>query len=176
MAVRYVLKMTPALLLAAVMLMGGCGYRLTAHPDLTSPVSGKNVAVEVFVNKSYRADLGTIMAGSLTEAFALRSGGRVVGEGEADLILTGAVLGYSNNPISYTAADTVKEYRALVTVEAMLTEKKTRKVVWKGNLSWFQDYPVNAVVALQQNSEEAAIREACERLSQQIYERVASGF
>jgi outer membrane lipopolysaccharide assembly protein LptE/RlpB len=162
--------------MAASFLLGGCGYRLTSHPDLVSPVSGRKVAVEVFVNKSYRSNLGAIMAGSLAETFATRGGGKVVSVDEADLVLTGTVLGYSNNPASYTAADTVKEYRALVTVEAVLTEKLTRRVIWKGNLSWFQDYPVNAVVALQQNSEEAAIREACDRLSQQLYERVASGF
>jgi outer membrane lipopolysaccharide assembly protein LptE/RlpB len=174
--VRNYLTSISALLLAAAVLLGGCGYRLTSHPDLASPVTGRKVAVEVFVNRSYRANLGAIMAGSLAETFASRTGGRVVSAEDADLVLTGAVLGYSNNPVSYTAADTVKEYRALVTIEAVLSEKHTRKVVWKGNLAWFQDYPINAVVSLQQNSEEAAIREACDRLSLQIYERVVSGF
>jgi hypothetical protein len=127
------------LLAAAAFLLGGCGYRMTAHPDHVSPVSGRKIAVEIFVNKSYRANLGAVMAGSLGETFALRSGGRVVSVEDADLVLSGAVLGYSSNPVSYTAADTVKEYRALVTVEALLTERLTRKVVWKGSLSWFQD-------------------------------------
>jgi outer membrane lipopolysaccharide assembly protein LptE/RlpB len=174
--VRYYLKTISSLLVATAVLLGGCGYRLTSHPDLVSPVSGKNVAVEVFVNRSYRANLGAIMAGRLAETLAMRSGGRVVSVEDADLVLTGTVLGYANNPVSYSAADTVKEYRARVTVEAVLTEKHTRKVVWKGTLAWFQDYPVNSVVALQQNNEEAAIEEACDRLSQQIFERVASGF
>jgi outer membrane lipopolysaccharide assembly protein LptE/RlpB len=174
--VRYYLKSIPVLLMAATFLLGGCGYRLTAHPDHASPVTGRKVAVEVFANRSYRANLGAIMAGSLTETFAARSGGNVAKPEDADLLLSGTVLRYSNNPVSYTAADTVKEYRALVTVEAVLTEKRTLKVVWKGDFSWFQDYPINADVALQQNSEEAAIREACARLSLQIYERAASGF
>jgi outer membrane lipopolysaccharide assembly protein LptE/RlpB len=162
--------------MAAALLLGGCGYRLISDPGLASPVTGKKVAVELFNNRSYRANLGAFMTGSLSETFALRSGGNVASVADADLVLSGTVLGYSNNPVSYTAADTVKEYRALVTVEALLTERRTHTVVWKGNLSWFQDYPVNSVVALQQNSEEAAIREACDRLSQLIYERVASGF
>ncbi len=192
--VRMSLKQFLSLLVPAVLLLAGCGYRLTSDPSLPSPLSGKKVAVPVFVNKSYRANVGVILAGSVVDEFARRTGGRVVGEDAADVILSGTVLSCSNTPISFTAADTVKEYRMLVTVEATLTEKSTRKVLWKGTLSWSQDYPVNTTVvvrqssavfrpvssatniALQQNSEDAAIRDISARLAQQIYERVTAGF
>jgi outer membrane lipopolysaccharide assembly protein LptE/RlpB len=179
------------LLIPVVLSICGCGYRLTSDPNLPSPIAGKKISIPVFANKSYRANLGAIVAGSLVEEFARRSGGRVVTEEGADLLLTGTVISYSSNPVSYSAFDRVREYRATITVEAVLTEKSTRKVVWKGTIPWSQDYPVSrrkavflnitgAVqqtdVALQQNSEEAAIREICAKLAQQFYERIAAGF
>ena len=164
------------LLIPTVLSLGGCGYRLTSRPGPASPVFGKNIAVPVFVNKGYRVNLGAYLAGSLVEEFAMRSGGKVVGEDAAELILSGTVISYSSNAIAYSASDTVKEYRALITAEAILTEKITRKVVWKGTLSWSQNYPANPDVALQQNNEEAAIREICVKLAQQMYELVSADF
>ena len=184
-----------SLLIPAVISLSGCGYRLTSNPAFSSVITGKKVAIPVFTNKSYRANVGAVLAGSLVDEFAWRSGGKVVGEHEAELVLTGTVLSYVSDAISYSANDTVKEYRATITVEATLTEKKTDKVVWKGVLSWSQVYPVNTDydlqqistvfqnnnivrqdIALQQNHEDAAIREICAHLAQQIYELVTAGF
>lgn len=185
-----------SLLIPAVLSLSGCGYRLTSNPDFSSVITGKKVAIPVFTNRSYRANVGAIMAGSLVDEFARRSGGKVVGENAADLVLAGKILSYASDAVSYTAADKVKEYRTVIAVEATLTEKNTHKVVWKGVLSWSQVYPVNTNyelqqssivspnsstalqnnIALQQNNEEAAIREICAHLAQQIYERVTAGF
>ena len=96
------------LLIPAVLFLGGCGYRLTSDPALTSVLTGKKVAIPVFTNKSYRANVGAIMAGSLVDEFARRSGGKVVGEAAAELLLTGTVLSYASDAVSYTAADKVK--------------------------------------------------------------------
>jgi len=169
-------KLVLILLLPALIALAGCGYRLTANPDYVSPVSGKKIAVPVFANKSYRANLGAFMTESIVDEFSRRSGGKLVGEDGADLVLTGVVNSYASTPVSYSAADKVRAYQAVMTVEATLTEKKTLKVLWKGTIPWSQVYPVNSVVALQQNSEEAAIREICAKLAQQIYERVSAGF
>lgn len=184
------------LALLALLSLIGCGYRLTGSLDVSSPIYGKKVAIHVFANKSYRANAGAIITSALVDEFARRSGGRVVSEEAADLILSGNVLTYATSAVSYSAADTVREYRAVMTLESTLTEKATRRVIWKGVLSWGQDYPastnivaqqnniafqqissaIQQSIALQQNSEEAAIREISLRLAQQIYDRVTSGF
>jgi hypothetical protein len=61
-------------------------------------------------------------------------------------------------------------------VEAVLMEKGSRKTLWKGVESQSQDYPVNPALALQQNSEEAAIREVCRKLSEQLYQKITQDF
>ena len=167
-------------------LLTGCGYHLSATSGLPPAMVGKKIAIPVFINKSYRANVGAILTGSLVDEFARRSGGKVTSEESADLVLTGTVLSYATSAVSYTAADTVKEYRAVMTVESTLTEKGTRKVIWKGTLSWSQDYPANTTftlqqgsvdtIALQQNSEETAIRELCKKIALQLYQNVSAGF
>jgi outer membrane lipopolysaccharide assembly protein LptE/RlpB len=156
--------------------MTGCGYHPTGAPGFPNAMTGKITVIPIFGNKSYRANVGAILTGSLVDEFARRSGGKVTAEESADLVLTGAVMTYSTSPVSFTAADTVKEYRAVMTVEATLSEKASGKVIWKGVLSWGQDYPVNTDVAKQQNAEDAAIREICRNLSQQIYHNISEGF
>jgi outer membrane lipopolysaccharide assembly protein LptE/RlpB len=155
----------------------GCGYypvRGTADPG--SGIA-RGVHIPIFANKSYRPGLEAILTTSLAEAFARRSGGMVVGEEAAQLVLNGAVLSYSVVPVSYTAADRIREYRSILKVEATLTDRQSRKVLWKGELSGSQEYPANATnVSLQQNSEEAAVREICRNLAEQIYEKIREDF
>ena len=171
--------------LAAVLLLGGCGYRHSGMSGLPPAVAGKRITVAIFANRGYRANMGAILAGSLIDEFARRTGGLVVAEKNADLKLDGTILTYTTTAISYTAADTVKEYRATVTAECSLTERGSGKVVWKGTVTQWQDYPVNTAVtppqnsdaiALQQNSEDAAIREISRKIARQIYQNISDGF
>jgi len=154
----------------------GCGYHLSATSGLPPAVAGKNLAIPMFTNKSYRANVGATLTESLVDEFARRSGGKVVSEESADLVLNGTVLTYATSPVSYSADDKVREYRAVMTVESTLIERNTRTVIWKGVLSWGQDYPANSDVGLQQNREEAAISEICHKVAQQVYQKISEGF
>ena len=155
---------------------GGCGYQLSGTSTFSPAVAGKKVAIPMFGNKSYRSNVGAVLTESLVDEFARRSGGKVVATEAADLLLSGSVVSYTTSAVAYSADDRVKVYRAVLAAEAALTEKSTRKVIWKGTVSFDQDYPVNLDIALQQNSEDAAIREICRKISQQVYQKISEGF
>lgn len=160
--------------LMALALLGGCGYRPVT---LRGPLAGANgVNVILFVNKSYRPGVEGVLARNLVDEFALRSGGKVLPGDEAQLELSGVVLSYASQPISYTSNDTIKEYKSVVGVQATLRERVTRKVLWKGDLSEEQAYPVNANIALQQNAEEAATAKVCHRLAERIWQKLGERF
>jgi len=95
---------------------------------------------------------------------------------QAELELSGEILSYTTIPVSYTALDAIKEYKAVVTVQATLYEQRTRKVLWKGDLTEQQVYPVNANIALQQNAEEAATAKITRRLSERIWQKIGERF
>lgn len=171
------------LALAASYLLNGCGYHLTSETQTPSLTAGKTIAIPMWRSKSYRPNLEAILTGSLVDEFALRSGGKVVAdEDAAELLLTGTIVTYATIPVSYTAADQVREYRTTMTVEATLAEKRSQKVLWKGTLSASQDYPayINLAqqnrIALQQDSENAALREISRKIAQQLFQKMSDNF
>lgn len=161
-------------LLLALCLLGGCGYRPVVQ---RGPVAGANgVNVILFANKSYRPGVEGVLARNLIDEFAQRTGGRVLPGERADLELSGVILSYRDVPVSYTELDTIKEYKTVIAVEATLREQRTLKVLWKGELTEQQSYPVNANIALQQNAEEAATEKICRRISERIWQKLGERF
>ena len=167
---------TGSVILSALLLLSGCGYHLSGSSGFPPAVAGKKISVATFTNRGYRANMDAILSESLVDEFARRTGGLVVAEKAADLILGGTILTYTTTAVSFTAVDKVMEYRAVVTAECSLAEKVTGKVVWKGVVTDWQDYPVNPNVALQQNSEDAAIREISRKIAQQVFQKISEGF
>jgi outer membrane lipopolysaccharide assembly protein LptE/RlpB len=170
------------LALAVSFLLGGCGYHISGGTNTPSLITGKTIAIPMWRSKSYRPNLEAVLTGSLVDEFAFRSGGRVVAEDFADLLLTGTIDSYTKVAISYTAADQVKEYRLTMTINAALTEKRSQKVLWKGILFSSQDYPaiidpsLPNTIALQQNSEEVALQEISRKLAQQLFQKMSENF
>ena len=164
------------ILISICCLVAGCGYHHAVSNGRGAEFAGRGVHIPIFVNKSYRPGLEAILSNSLVDEFALRSGGRVVGKDAAKLILSGTILSYAVTPLSYTAVDKIKEYRATIKAEAVLSDRENHHVLWKGVLAVNSEYPANTNISLQQNSEEAAAREICRRLAEQIYEKIDEDF
>lgn len=166
-----------AAVLGACLASAGCGYRPAGQGDGLQVLQGKTIAIPLFASKAYRPGLETLLTEGLVQEFALRSGGKVVTEeGDADLLLSGTVTAYTSNPVSYTAADQIKEYRAEMTVTVALRDRASRKVLWQASLTENQDYPVETDIALQLNREKAAIREVCRNLARRIYVKAGEDF
>lgn len=160
---------------------GGCGYHSLTSTVVHDKAAVKNIYIPVFVNRSYRASLETLLANSITEQFARRRGEwRIAGEG-AEYILSGVIVSYELVPVAYTyqsskQLETVAEYRSTITVEITLKKSNSGETVWKRRLSLFQNMPANSSLAIQQNSEDAAILEVCQKLAQDIYVGLADDF
>lgn len=143
-------------------------------------VAGKSFEVSIFANRSYRPNIEAMLTDLLVDELVKREGDKVVEKG-GDLAVSGAILSYGTSAVSYTAtatatAETVKEYRAAITAEVALRKAATGQVLWKGNLTATQDFPANDDPVLQQNSEEAAIREISRKLARDIYLHLTEDF
>jgi outer membrane lipopolysaccharide assembly protein LptE/RlpB len=160
--------------LLALLLVAGCGYHPVAVRSPLDDAGG--VDVTPFVNKSYRPGIEGVLARDLVDELALRTGGKVLSGDQAQLELAGVVQSYSTVAVSYNSQDTIKEYRTVMTVQAVLTEKQTRKVLWKGDLRQDQTFPVNPNIALQQNAEAVATETICRRLAEQIWQKIGERF
>ena len=159
----------------------GCGYRPLTSTVVHDPAEQKSVYIPVFVNRSYRATLEAILANSITEQFARRRGEwRIAGE-NAEYLLSGVIISYDLVPVAYNyrsalQLETVAEYRAAITTEVTLKKSGARNILWKRRLSLYQNFPANSDIAVQQNSEDAAIQEVCQKLAQDIYVSLSNDF
>ncbi|HJV36088.1 LPS assembly lipoprotein LptE [Geomonas sp.] len=166
------LKVVCALLLV-MGLIAGCGYHaVTPRGPLAD---GKGVNITLFTNKTYRSGLEGTLARAMVDEFALRNG-NVLPREKAQLELVGVINSYSTVAVSFSSQNTIKEYRVIITVQATLREQQTQKVVWKGDLSESQTFPVNQNLALQQNAEEAAAVKACRRISEDVWVRIGEAY
>lgn len=157
-------------------LIPGCGYHSIAQDGQAHFGEGATVSIPIFSNKTYKPNLENVLLNDLISEFAKRNGLRVVERDESDYTLSGEVLTYGKLAISYTGYDIVKEYKATMTISATLRKNSNQKVVWKGQLSWSEDFPASSDIAIQQNSEDAAIQVICRRLAQQLYLRINEDF
>ncbi len=163
-------------LLAAtsLLLVGGCGYFAVGERD--GLLAGRPLHVAIFANRTTRPRLETVLAKSMRREIARLSPASLVGEERAELILGGAVTSVVTAPVAYSASDRVREYRLTLQTDATLTERRSGKVLWKGTETGVAEYPVNQELALQLNAEEAALKEASERLSEKVVRHLLENF
>ncbi len=164
------------LLILVSSLIYACGYHSIARDGQERFGEGATVSIPIFSNKTYKPNLENILLNDLIGEFAKRNGLRVVEREVADYTLSGEVLTYSKVAVSYTGYDIVKEYTATMTVVASLRKNSNQKVIWKGEVSWSQDFPASSDIAILQNREDAAIQVICQRLAQQLYLKINEDF
>ncbi len=182
MRLRAARRVVPCLLLFVMTLwLPGCGYHSLTSTVVRDSATVKSIWIPVFVNRSYRATLEAFLANSITEQFARRRGEwRIAGE-KADYLLSGTIISYDLVPVAYSyrssqSLETVAEYRATITTEITLRKNGAREILWKRRLTLYQNFPANSDISIQQNSEEAAIQEVCQKLAQGIYVSLSDDF
>lgn len=159
-----VINIARCILCGILLIEAGCGYRLATYPDL----SGKAVAVPIFVNRTLRPNIETCLTSSVIQQFAGSGGAKIVPPAEAELLLAGEVLSYSDSASAFSAADQVVMYKSTMAAEATLRQVKSGKVIWKGTVSAVQDYQIGKTIPLQVNVQEAARSELCRKLAESI--------
>lgn len=159
-----------------LLLLAGCGYHFPGHDGGHLAAYGESITIPIFANKTQKANLEILLANELLDEFHRKRGIKVLDAEGGDLQLSGTITSYGTAAVSYSAIDTVKEYRATMVVEAVLKSNKDGKVIWKGTVSRSQDFPANTDIALQRNSEDAAIREILAKVTQELYLNMTNDF
>lgn len=157
-------------------LVAGCGYRLPSGGGM-SHEGVSSYSVGIFTNSTYRVGLDTEIRRMLDEEISGRQGLTVKPSGQADAEFTGTVVSYGTTAVSSVRQvgsdgkhkESAREYRAVITVDAVLRQSATNRPLWKGRVTVTQDFPANSNPALQQNSEEAAVQELARKVARQIY-------
>jgi outer membrane lipopolysaccharide assembly protein LptE/RlpB len=153
----------------------GCSYSLPSRME-TSQGATRSYSVGVFSNKTSRMDLDTYIRTALDQELAGQHGLVVLPAGQGDQELSGSVLSYARDAVSYTADDKLREYRATIIVEVVLRERATNRPLWRKTVMAYQDFPQDPNLALQFNREEAAGVAAAKKVARQVYLHMMDGF
>ncbi len=119
----------------AAAIAAGCGYHFAAA-GTGLPASARTIYVERFGNHSRIAGLNDQFARYIKDEIANHKRLQLVDDpGQADLRLSGALLREDTSPTTYNGVDEPTQYSAIVLVDAMLTDNRTKKMIWKGRMS-----------------------------------------
>lgn len=162
--------------LVLVLLLGGCGYRPMSQPG-AMPAGVKTLYIALFGNRTTEAFLENTLTDAVIERFGRQRRLRLIEEaGEADAVLSGALVGYGLSASAYNRLDQITEYRLSLAVEAELRRRSDGKVLWKGTVSWAEEFPNSLDKAVQEDNETAAAQLAAERLAEELHYRSLANF
>ncbi|MEW5894856.1 MAG: LPS assembly lipoprotein LptE [Candidatus Omnitrophota bacterium] len=171
------MKRLMSCLLAAVILIPGCGY--TTKSAL--PPRLEKIYVAPFKNSiSYTSTVGernvyfplleVKIRNAVVDRFLFDGNLKVASdEKTADLVLKGELVDYQRYALRYTDNDDVQEYRILVVTSLVLYDNQKEEVFWQygrfaGEATYF-------VTGAQATSEESAVVRATEDLARRIVEK-----
>jgi len=117
-------------LVLLLMLVGGCGY--SPRPLLGTGL--RSIAIDNLENETYEHSLGVSVTKAVRDEFIFDGTLKVVGDAQADLLLSGAVIGYTFEPLSFSQSDKAESYRLNIRTKLTLKNTKTEKVVWQDKI------------------------------------------
>ncbi len=159
-----------------LLFIGGCGYHVQGRGD-NLPADVHTVYVEMFANKTLEPLLDTIVSEFVNVRFIRGRFLRVVDRPDrADAVLSGEVSTYSTTPVAYDRRDEITRYNSTMTASARLVRTGSKEVLWKGMVSWNEEYQANRDKTLQEDNEAAAIRVISERIAEEVYFRLGDNF
>jgi hypothetical protein len=153
-------------------MISGCGYTLAGREN--GLIREHKISVSLFANRTYQPGIeGKLRLALVSE---LAAGGNQVEVSDTDLVITGEIDSLLLEVAAFSSVDKAMLYRAVMTVNMQMTEKKSGKVIWKSSETVRQEYPSSADLALQRNARDAALSSLCEKMARIVVNRMNQAF
>ena len=116
-----------------------CGYRLSGHARNLPPGAG-SIAIPAFKNQTSRPEAEQFVTFAVRDEFVRRSRLRLIeAQREADLLLEGAITGFTVTPTSYSAEGVANLYSVRLVLEVRLVDMKSGEILFQGSGLSFQE-------------------------------------
>ena len=159
-----------------LLLMSGCGYRFSPGGEYIDQ-SIQTVFVDHFSNRTSEANIENTFRSAFIDQFIRGRRLKLVDSREgADALFRGSIDSLITAPLSYQKDNLAAEERMTVTMEIVLEEKNTRKVIWTDkSFSATQDYPFTDVTTKERNRKDALTKLSNDS-AEKAYRLMMSGF
>lgn len=166
-----------ALLLPVLLALSGCGYALVGRGS-NIPDDVKSVYLKPLENKTQRAQVEQELTRSIADELVTRQRFSVVSsEGEANAELSGTVVGFGVNPVTFDPSGRATEYEIAITAQILFKRPGVEKPLWRSDRYTFREtYPVEATESAYFDREDEAIRKATVRFAQTLVSDLLEGF
>lgn len=149
-------------------LLPGCGYRLSGGGALPGNVT--RVSVAMFQNQSFETGAETIFTSALIRTLVEKTDARIVARKEADAVITSTIKSITMGALTRTSDDAVIERLVGAVLDLYMVNNEGETIWSVRNFSQTEVYTVSSINA----SDEAAKREALEKIADRISERIIS--
>jgi hypothetical protein len=122
--------MRRAMIVAALLAAGGCGYGL-ATPGAQLPAGSHSVSIALFENHTRDRGLEVDLRRALEEEFRRRGGLRIVPEPGGDLVVDGLIRRLGDVPVASRGSDEAVELQQRLSVSVRVTKRSTGEVVMR---------------------------------------------
>jgi hypothetical protein len=147
------------------LILGCCGYS-TRLSLLRSNI--KKLAIPLAENKTLKTGLEEILTNTLIETYRRDKRLEIASLEDADIIIHCQLTNYNKTPFSYDAAQNISVWKVTIDCTVQCEEKTKGSNLWEDNFSTFGTYDPNS------ETEEKAINQAMEKLSQDILNKTFS--
>jgi hypothetical protein len=141
----------------------GCGYAF-------GPRSAA-IGISPFSNETFKPGI-EILARDLILQRLAEGNASVVEEKRAELILKGAVVRYSIDPVAFDFRDISRQYRVTISINFSVAEKAGGKASWEETLSASSYYYTGPDVAATEIAENRASNQALQELAKMVAVRL----
>lgn len=143
----------------------GCGYSFRS----TAPHGLQTLYVETFRNQTFEPGLESELTNETIDRFLFDGTLQIAPQEKADAVLTGTLTTYLREPLGFTSAEEVEEYRLTLFVDLTLWDARRKKVLWEekrfvGDTTFF-------TTGSAAKSEEKARKDALKELARRIVDR-----
>jgi outer membrane lipopolysaccharide assembly protein LptE/RlpB len=163
----------PLAMLAAALLLGGCGY--SASPALL-PQHLKTVAIPVFENGTPEAQIERTITDAVIERFVRDNHLRIVDEKSANAVIRGRVTQYKNAVFGFSSTAQANEYRVTIGVQVTFKDLVKNRELWNDEIVKTANYYVQDVPGQKAKSELDGRTEAITKIADEVLTRSVEGW
>ncbi len=134
---------------------GCCGYSTRS----LLPGYIRKVHIKIFDNQTYKSGLDELATQLTIEAFRNNSNLKIVSEDQADIVISGKIIGFSKEPYVYTGALNVTQYKITVRFSVVCFDQVKNSIFYQGDISDWAIYTTD---------EDKSIKEAIEKTAERL--------
>jgi len=156
-----------ATILLGLVVYTGCGYSLYGKDTADETHRHHNIYVSIIKNDTFEPMLERELTRSLKEEIMQDGRWRLSDPEEAEFALTGTVVHFDLEPLSYDPEERILEYRVNMRVSLTLRNTSTDEVLWKDpDMESFAEYRVTQDITKSKIKKGEAISKACKTLAE----------